>query len=55
VVSTIVYSAEARDVRDVLIDGHLVLRDGELTTLREREVVEEAREQYELLAARSGI
>jgi 5-methylthioadenosine/S-adenosylhomocysteine deaminase len=55
VVSTIVYSAEACDVRDVMIDGQLVLRDGELTTLREREVIEEAREQYELLAARSGI
>jgi 5-methylthioadenosine/S-adenosylhomocysteine deaminase len=55
VVSTIVYSAEARDVRDVLIDGQLVLREGELTTLHERDVIAEACEQYELLAARSGI
>ena len=55
VVSTIVYAAEARDVRDVLIDGRPVLRDGELQTLDEREVVAEATRQYELLAARSGI
>ena len=55
VISTVVYAAEARDVRDVLIDGRAVLRDGRLQTLDEREVVEEAARQYELLAARSGI
>jgi 5-methylthioadenosine/S-adenosylhomocysteine deaminase len=55
VVSTIVYAAGARDVRDVLIEGEFVLRDGELTTLDERDVIAEARRQYELLAARSGI
>ncbi len=55
VVSTIVYAAEARDVRDVLIDGRVVLRDGGLQTLDEREVVSEAARQYELLAARSGV
>jgi cytosine/adenosine deaminase-related metal-dependent hydrolase len=55
VVSTVVYAAEARDVRDVLIDGRVVLRGGELTTLDEREVVAEAARQYELLAARSGV
>jgi 5-methylthioadenosine/S-adenosylhomocysteine deaminase len=55
VVSTIVYAAEAGDVRDVLIDGRIVLREGELTTLSESEVVAEARQQYEALAARSGI
>ncbi|HEX8557270.1 MAG TPA: 5'-deoxyadenosine deaminase [Pyrinomonadaceae bacterium] len=55
VVSTLVYAAEARDVRDVLIDGRVVLRDGVLLTLDEREVVAEAARQYELLAARSGV
>ncbi len=55
VVSTVVYAAEARDVRDVLIDGRVVLRGGELQALDEREVVAEAARQYELLAARSGI
>src|SRR5215216_3136696 len=48
VVSTIVYAAEARDVRDVLIDGRVVLRDGRLQTLDERQVVAEAARQYEL-------
>jgi 5-methylthioadenosine/S-adenosylhomocysteine deaminase len=55
VVSTVVYAAEARDVRDVLIDGRVVLRDGRLQTLDEREVVAEASRQYELLKSRSGI
>jgi 5-methylthioadenosine/S-adenosylhomocysteine deaminase len=55
VVSTVVYAAEARDVRDVLIDGSVVLRDGELQTLDEREVVAEASRQFELLKSRSGI
>ena len=55
VVSTIVYAAESSDVRTVLIDGRIVLRDGTLTTLDEREVIDEAQRQYELLAARSGV
>ena len=55
VVSTIVYAAEAHDVRAVLIGGRVVLGDGELKTLDEREVLAEAREEYEALAARSGV
>jgi 5-methylthioadenosine/S-adenosylhomocysteine deaminase len=55
VVSTVVYAAEARDVRDVLIDGRVVLRGGELQTLDEREVVAEAARQYELIKSRSGV
>jgi len=55
VVSTLVYAVEARDVRDVLIDGRVVLRGGELTTLAEGEVIAEAARQYELLSARSGL
>jgi 5-methylthioadenosine/S-adenosylhomocysteine deaminase len=55
VVSTVVYAAEARDVRDVLIDGRPVLRDGELQTLDEGEVVADAARQYEILKSRSGI
>src|SRR5215213_4193803 len=55
VVSTVVYAAEARDVRDVLIDGRSVLRDGVLQSLNEREVVAEAARQYEQLSARADI
>jgi 5-methylthioadenosine/S-adenosylhomocysteine deaminase len=54
-VSTVVYAAEASDVRTVLVDGQFVLRDGELVTLDEREVLREAREQYEALSARAGL
>jgi 5-methylthioadenosine/S-adenosylhomocysteine deaminase len=55
VVSTIVYAAEASDVRTVLIDGRVVLRDRVLTTLDEGQVLAEAGEQHELLMSRSGI
>jgi 5-methylthioadenosine/S-adenosylhomocysteine deaminase len=55
VVSTIVYAAEARDVRTVLIEGRVVLQDGELKTIEEREVMAEANRQQELLFGRSGV
>jgi len=54
-VSTIVYAAEARDVRTVLIDGRPVLQDGRLQTLDERQVIDDARDQYRQLAARAGL
>jgi 5-methylthioadenosine/S-adenosylhomocysteine deaminase len=53
VVSTIVYAAQPTDVRTVLIDGQVVLRDGALTTLDEREVAGEARREAEALFARA--
>lgn len=49
-VSTIVYAAEASDVETVIIDGRVVMRDRELTTLDQQAVIESAREQSELLA-----
>jgi 5-methylthioadenosine/S-adenosylhomocysteine deaminase len=55
VVSTLVYAAEAGDVRTVLIDGRIVLRDGELTTLDAREVVTEATQEAQGLYERAGI
>ncbi|HEX8070839.1 MAG TPA: 5'-deoxyadenosine deaminase [Pyrinomonadaceae bacterium] len=55
VVSSIVYAAEAADVRDVLIDGQLVLRDRELLTLSEREVLTTARSEAATLYARAGL
>ena len=49
VVSALVYSAQASDVRATIIDGQLVMRDGQLLTLNESEVIDEAkREAYEL-------
>jgi 5-methylthioadenosine/S-adenosylhomocysteine deaminase len=55
IVSTLVYAAEAGDVRTVLIDGRIVMRDGELTTLDEREVVAEATREARGLYERAGI
>jgi 5-methylthioadenosine/S-adenosylhomocysteine deaminase len=40
--SHLVYSARAADVRDVLVDGHFLLRDRELLTLDEAQVLREA-------------
>src|SRR5262245_29462496 len=48
-VSTVVYAAAASDVEAVLIDGHVVMRDGELTTLHEQTIVRDATEQLEHL------
>jgi 5-methylthioadenosine/S-adenosylhomocysteine deaminase len=51
-VSTIVYAAEASDVETVIIDGRVVMRDGELTTLDRESVIEAAKKQAELLVQR---
>ena len=55
IVSAIVYAAEAADVRDVIIDGRVVMRERELLSLNEPEVLAEAIEQAELLFARANI
>ena len=55
IVSTLVYAAQATDVRTVLIDGRVVMRERELSTVSEREVIVEATTQAELLFARAAI
>jgi 5-methylthioadenosine/S-adenosylhomocysteine deaminase len=55
IVSAIVYAAEASDVRTVIIDGRVLMRERELLSLNEREVLAEANEQAELLFARANI
>ncbi|MBD0327514.1 MAG: amidohydrolase family protein, partial [Pyrinomonadaceae bacterium] len=55
IVSAIVYAAEASDVRTVIIDGRVVMRERELLSVDEREVLAEANEQAELLFARAKI
>lgn len=49
-ISTIVYAAEASDVETVIIDGRVVMRERELLTLNEREVLSAARESAELIS-----
>ncbi|HKP10498.1 MAG TPA: amidohydrolase family protein, partial [Blastocatellia bacterium] len=51
VVSTIVYAAQPADVEAVWIDGRVVLRDGRLTTMDEREVIQSAQTESAKLAA----
>jgi 5-methylthioadenosine/S-adenosylhomocysteine deaminase len=48
-VSTIVYAAQASDVETVIIDGRVVMREGELTTLDQQAVIQAAKEQSGLL------
>jgi 5-methylthioadenosine/S-adenosylhomocysteine deaminase len=55
IVSAVVYSGQASDVQTVIIDGHLVMRDRELLTMNEREVIEEANREASLLLARAGV
>jgi 5-methylthioadenosine/S-adenosylhomocysteine deaminase len=44
-VSTIVYAARASDVRTVLIDGQVLMRDGRFTAFDESEVLANARDE----------
>ncbi|MEK6300116.1 MAG: 5'-deoxyadenosine deaminase [Acidobacteriota bacterium] len=43
-VSTIVYAAEAANIRTVIINGRAALRDRKLTTMNEQDVVRDARQ-----------
>lgn len=55
VISSLVYSAQASDVRTTIIDGRVVMRDRELTTLNEAEVIAEANREARALASRAQI
>jgi 5-methylthioadenosine/S-adenosylhomocysteine deaminase len=55
IASTIVYAAEASDVRTVLVEGEVLLLDGELKTIDERNVIAEANNQYRRLISRAEI
>jgi len=55
VVSTLVYSAQASAVCTAIIDGRMVMRDGELTTLDEASVIEEANREASALQDRAGL
>ena len=55
VVAGLVYAAQPGDVRTSIIDGQIVLRDGELLTLNEASVREEANREFEALRRRARI
>jgi 5-methylthioadenosine/S-adenosylhomocysteine deaminase len=55
VASTIVYAAQASDVRTVIVDGEILMRERELTTLDEQQVINDANREAELLRSRAGL
>lgn len=54
-ISTVVYSAQTTDVQDVIIDGLLVVSGGELQTIDEASVIQEANTERRELIKRAGI
>src|SRR5437870_4874655 len=55
VVSALVYSAQASDVRATIIDGQVVMRDRELSTLNEPTVLADANREAEALRRRASV
>lgn len=55
VVSFVVYAAQASDVRATIIDGRIVMRDRELLTLNETDVIAGANREATALAERAGV
>lgn len=55
VISTLVYSAQPTDVQTAIIDGRLVMRAGELTTLNESSVIQNANREARALAERAQV
>ena len=55
VISALVYSAQPDDVRTTIIAGQVAMRDGELTTLEEARVIDNAIREAEALRARAKI
>jgi 5-methylthioadenosine/S-adenosylhomocysteine deaminase len=53
--STLVYSAQANDVRDVVIDGAVVMRERKLVNADEESIIAEAMLQRKKLMKRAGI
>jgi len=49
-VSTLVYAAEASDVETVIIGGRAVMREGQLLTMKEQDVIHSAQESSELIS-----
>ncbi|GIJ88215.1 hypothetical protein Asppvi_007133 [Aspergillus pseudoviridinutans] len=54
-VSAVVYTATGRDVDVVVVDGRMLVRNGELLTMDEAEVVREAQKRSREVVARAGL
>ena len=55
IISTLVYSSQAADVRDTFIAGQAVMRERELLTMNEADVIRSAGQEYHKLATRAGL
>jgi 5-methylthioadenosine/S-adenosylhomocysteine deaminase len=55
VVSSVVYSAQASDVRTMIIDGRIVMHNGELKTINEVDVIADANREAQSLSKRAAI
>ena len=55
VISSLVYSAQPSDVRVTIINGRVVMRDGELLSLNEDSVMADANSEASALARRAGL
>jgi len=54
-VSTLVYAATGGEVEMVIVDGQIIVEQGQLLTMDEDEVMEEARRHADALYQRAGI
>lgn len=54
-VSAIVYTATGRDVEVVVVDGKMLVKDSQLLTMDENEVVKEARKRSKEVVERAGL
>lgn len=55
IVSCLVYSAEAADIETVVVDGVLIMRDRDLLTLNESEVMQNSEKEADMLVKRAMI
>jgi 5-methylthioadenosine/S-adenosylhomocysteine deaminase len=55
VISSLVYSAQASDVRTTIIDGRILMRDRELLSMNEVSVLENANREVASLMSRAGL
>ena len=53
--SALVYNATPRDVRGVVVDGRILIRDGQMTVVDERQIMAKAGEAARRLFDRAGI
>ncbi|HEX3145699.1 MAG TPA: 5'-deoxyadenosine deaminase [Pyrinomonadaceae bacterium] len=55
IISALVYSAQPDDVRTTIVDGRVLMRDRELTTLKEATVIADAAREGAALRARANV